>query len=140
LSSKANFSVSSTVYTGDTVQPTTALRILGTEMKSADFKVNYRDTWTGINNDIAKQTGGAIPEFIPRGGLYGRSIYPFTKAAYVNSIYYENQWAFPWKQGPFDKFTDSPLVPYLEVEGLMPFYENDAFVAVAALFKVLLFF
>lgn len=131
----ANFSIHSTVYTRENVQPSTALRILGTDLKSVDFRSNYKDTWTNMNRDISEQTGGAIPEFVPRGGLHGRSIYPFTTAAYINSVYYENQWAFPWKSGSFDKFTDSPLVPYLEVEGLMPFFENDAFVAVAALFK-----
>lgn len=127
--------MSSHIYTPEVKEPTTPLRILGTDMKTADFRAGYKDTWNTINADISKATGGSIPEFVPRGGLYGRTIYPFTTAAFMNSIHYQNQWAFPWKDGGVHKFTDTTHVPYMEVEGLMPYYENDAFVAVAALFK-----
>ncbi|CAL8074221.1 unnamed protein product [Orchesella dallaii] len=131
----ANFSVFSSIYTNDSnLQATPAMRILGTDVKLSE-PVHAPATTLAINKDIATQTDGIISDFIPKAAYFGSAIYPFTKAIFSNTIKYENYWAWPWRDGGFDKFSDSPLVPYMEVEGLMPYYENEAFAAIAALFK-----
>lgn len=133
----ANFTVHSTIYSNESgVTITPAMRILGTEVKKVESPTHAAQTTQQINRDIAAQTDGIITDFIPKGAYYGSAIYPFTKAVLSNTIKYENYWAWPWREGGFDKFSDSPLVPYMEVEGLMPYYENEAFAAIAALFKV----
>lgn len=133
----ANFTVHSTIYSNDSgVTITPAMRILGTEVKKVDSPTHAAQTTQQINRDIAAQTDGIITDFIPKAAYYGSAVYPFTKAVLSNTIKYENYWAWPWRDGGFDKFSDSPLVPYMEVEGLMPYYENEAFAAIAALFKV----
>ncbi|ODN02557.1 Antithrombin-III [Orchesella cincta] len=131
----ANFSVYSTIYTNDTkVLSSPAMRILGTDVKPTEL-LHAPATTIAINRDISTQTDGIINDFIPKAAYFGSAIYPFTKAIFSNTIKYENYWAWPWRDGGFDKFSDSPLVPYMEVEGLMPYYENEAFAAIAALFK-----
>lgn len=131
----ANFTVYSTIYTNDsTVQITPAMRILGTELKQVEPPHTPASTAL-INRDVAAQTRGIITDFIPKAAYFGSAVYPFTKAVLANTIQYENYWAWPWQDGGSDKFSDSQLVPYMEVEGLMPYYENEAFAAVAALFK-----
>lgn len=133
----ANFSVHSTIYSNDSsMSVTPAMRILGTDVKKVEHGTHTPQTTQQINKDISTQTDGVIGDFIPKAAYYGSAVYPFTKAIMTNTIKYENYWAWPWRDGGFDKFSDSPLIPYMEVEGLMPYYENEAFAAVAALFKV----
>jgi len=71
-----------------------------------------------------------------QGSLYGDAKTAYTVGSIVNSINYENEWAWPWKSAGERQFSDSQKAPFLEAEGLMPYYENEAFAAVAALFKV----
>lgn len=68
-------------------------------------------------------------ELLPKG-LWQKVFDNYTQGAYINTMYYKAKHEEPWVEIGPKKFNFETAIPFLEVKGEFPIFQNENFTAV----------